>query len=49
MNVCRVGGSKPLVEVFEIGNLKSPFEDGSTKDIASAIKEWVLEIEERLE
>jgi len=49
MNVCRAGGSKPLLEVIELGNLKSPFEDGSIEEITKTIKEWVLEIEERLE
>jgi len=48
MNVCRVGGSKPFVDVVKLGNLKSPFEDGSIEEIANSIKEYICELEDRL-
>ncbi len=33
MNLCSVGGSKPFLELLELANLKSPFEDGTVKDV----------------
>lgn len=48
MKICRAGGSKPFVEVVELGNLKNPFEEGSIEGIVKSIREWVLDVEGEL-
>ena len=48
MKVCKAGGSKSFIDIIKLGNLKSPFEDGSIKDIVQDIREWVLNVEEKL-
>ena len=39
--LCDVGGSKSFVELVKLGNLKSPFADGSVATIIGDIKAWL--------
>ena len=39
--LCHVGGSKSFVELVKVGNLKSPFEDGSVASVIADIKAWL--------
>ncbi|NEU05367.1 M3 family oligoendopeptidase [Clostridium senegalense] len=46
--VCEAGGSKSFLEIIKLGNLKNPFEEESIKYIIKCIREWILDIEEKL-
>ena len=46
INICKVGGTKSFLEVIEIGNLKSPFEDGCVKSVIGTIKKYLDSIED---
>ena len=46
INICKVGGTKSFLEVIEIGNLKSPFEDGCVKSVTGTIKKYLDSIED---
>lgn len=48
LKVCRAGGSKPYIDILQVGSLKNPFEKGSIKDISETIKTWVLGLEDSL-
>ncbi|WP_460271901.1 M3 family oligoendopeptidase, partial [Clostridium sp. CTA-19] len=48
MKVCEAGGSKSFLEIIKLGNLKNPFEEESIKYVIKCIREWILDIEEKL-
>ncbi len=41
ISLCRVGGSKPFLELVRLANLDNPFEDGTIKRVVKPIKEWL--------
>ncbi len=46
LNLCRVGGSKPFLELLEEGNLQSPFQDSTIKSIITPLKKWLDSIDD---
>lgn len=41
LELCKVGGSKPFLELVELAGLKNPFIDGTIKETVKPIKEWL--------
>ncbi|MCL1990622.1 MAG: M3 family oligoendopeptidase [Defluviitaleaceae bacterium] len=41
LTLCDVGGSKSFLELIQLGNLKSPFEDGCVSSVITDIKTWL--------
>lgn len=39
LKICKVGGYYTFLDILKIGNIRSPFEDGSLKDIATSMVE----------
>lgn len=48
IKVCRTGGSKSLLDIVKVGDLKNPFEENSIDSIVKSIREWVLQVENQL-
>ena len=46
INICKVGGERSFLEIINIGNLKSPFEEGCVQYVISTINEWLNEIDD---
>ncbi|OZU88167.1 oligoendopeptidase F [Virgibacillus indicus] len=47
VNLCKLGGSKPFLELVEAANLKSPFEEGTVEDIVGTIEAWLESVEDK--
>jgi len=45
LRICQVGGTKSFLEIVELGNLKSPFEEGTVEEIIPVISGWLKEHE----
>ncbi|MBF8982768.1 M3 family oligoendopeptidase [Lutibacter sp. B2] len=43
LRLCRAGGSKSFLELVELADLKSPFEDGCIKSVIGEIEKWLKE------
>lgn len=41
LNLCKLGGSKPFLELLKEGNLQSPFEDLTIESVIEPIKNWL--------
>ncbi len=39
--LCRKGGSLPFTKLLDVANLKSPFEDGTLKEVIQEISNWL--------
>lgn len=48
IKVCSAGGSKSFMDIIKLGNLESPFKEGSIESIIKSIREWILEVEVKL-
>ena len=46
LRLCKVGGSKPFLELVELANLKNPFVDGTIKEVVEPIKEWLDNVDD---
>lgn len=46
IRLCKAGGSKSFLELVELANLKSPFEDGCVESIVGDIKTWLDSIDD---
>lgn len=46
IDICKVGGTKSFLEIVDIGNLKSPFEDGCVESVINTIKNWLEEVDD---
>ncbi len=46
LTLCRLGGSKPFLELVKCGNIKSPFEQGVMESIIPPIKDWLNKIDD---
>ncbi len=46
LNICKVGGRKSFLEIVEIGNLKSPFEDGCVESVINNIQDWLNSVDD---
>lgn len=42
LNLCRAGGTKGYLELLKIGNLKSPFEEGTVEEATGEVIEEIL-------
>ncbi len=47
LTLCKQGGSKSFLELVEVANLISPFEDGSVKSVIGDIEQWLDSIDDR--
>ncbi|MBE4909543.1 M3 family oligoendopeptidase [Bacillus luteolus] len=46
LNLCKQGGSKPFLELVEVANLKSPFEDGCVQSVVGVIEDWLNSVDD---
>ena len=46
LNICKVGGTKSFLEIVKIGNLESPFEENTMKNIAENINKLLENIKD---
>ena len=46
-NICKVGGSKPFLEILKTGNLKSPFEEETIKSVIGPVKSFLDSIDDK--
>ncbi|MDD4781516.1 MAG: M3 family oligoendopeptidase [Tissierellia bacterium] len=46
LNICKVGGSQPFLEIIKIGNLKSPFEEDTIKSVIGQVKKYLNNIDD---
>ena len=46
IRLCKAGGSKSFLELVDLANLKSPFEDGCVESIVGDIKSWLDSIDD---
>ena len=40
-DLCKAGGSMPFTKLLNVGNLRSPFDDGTLKEVVLEISEWL--------
>ncbi|MDA3845565.1 MAG: M3 family oligoendopeptidase [Vallitaleaceae bacterium] len=45
VKLCKLGGSKPFVELITSVGLKSPFESGTVESVVDVIKDWLEEFD----
>lgn len=46
LNLCKLGGSKPFLELVEEANLQSPFEEGGVRSVVYSIRDWLNEVDD---
>lgn len=46
LHLCKVGGSKPFLQLLKEGNLQSPFEDSTIESVIAPIKEWLDSVDD---
>lgn len=46
LRLCKAGGSKPFLELVELGDLKNPFVDGTIKSTVKPLKEWLDKVDD---
>jgi M3 family oligoendopeptidase len=46
LHLCKVGGSKPFLELLKEGGLESPFENSTIESVIAPIKKWLDEIDD---
>ncbi|MEL7649428.1 MAG: M3 family oligoendopeptidase [Sedimentibacter sp.] len=46
LHLCRVGGSKPFLELLKEGNLNSPFEDLTIEAVIEPIRNWLDSVDD---
>ena len=46
IRLCKAGGSKSFLELVDLANLKSPFEDGCVESIIGDIKTWLDSVDD---
>ncbi|KMK74361.1 M3 family oligoendopeptidase [Alkalihalobacillus pseudalcaliphilus] len=47
LDLCKLGGSKPFLQLVESANLRSPFEEGALEDVVKAIDEWLDSVNDK--
>lgn len=47
VRLCKAGGSKSFLELVELANLRSPFEDGCVESVTGMIKQWLDNVDDR--
>ena len=48
LNLCKAGGSKGYFDLLKVANLKSPFADGTVKEVMDEIKKLIKDFEQKL-
>jgi len=46
LHLCKVGGSKPFLELLKEGSLQSPFEDSTIESVIAPINKWLDEVDD---
>lgn len=46
-NLCKLGGSKPFLELVEAANLHSPFEEGTVESVVKTIEDWLNAVDDK--
>ena len=46
IRLCKAGGSKSFLELVDLANLKSPFEDGCVESVVGDIKTWLDSVDD---
>lgn len=46
VRLCKAGGSKSFLELVELAELRSPFEDGCVQSVVGPIQKWLDEIDD---
>jgi M3 family oligoendopeptidase len=46
LNLCKVGGSKPFLQLLQEGNLQSPFEDSTIESVIVPIKNYLDSVDD---
>ena len=41
INLCKAGGSQSFLDLVEVANLRSPFEDGCVESVTDLIRDWL--------
>lgn len=49
MKVCSAGGSQSFMDIIKLGHLENPFKEGSIEAIIKSVREWILEVEAKLD
>ena len=47
IRICKVGGTKSFLELVEMANLKSPFQNGCIGSIIEVINNWFNSIDDK--
>ncbi len=47
INLCKKGGSQSFTKLLKVANLKSPFKDGSLKDVVDVISKWLDNVDDK--
>ncbi|MBS3681627.1 M3 family oligoendopeptidase [Ornithinibacillus massiliensis] len=47
LKLCKLGGSKPFLELVKTANLKSPFEEGTVESTVKAIEAWLASVDDK--
>lgn len=46
LHICKVGGSKPFLELLKEGNLQSPFQNSTIESVIAPINKWLASIDD---
>lgn len=44
--LCKAGGSKPFLELLEVGNLNNPFKEGCMREVIKPLKQWLDSVDD---
>jgi len=47
INLCKLGGSKPFLELVKAAKLRSPFEEGTVESVIGTIEEWLDSVDDK--
>lgn len=47
LRLCKAGGSQSFLELVQLANLRSPFEDGCVASVVDVIKDWLEQVDDR--
>lgn len=47
VNLCKLGGSKPFLELIASAHLNSPFEEGTVKSVVQTIDTWLESVDDK--
>ncbi|WP_087972481.1 M3 family oligoendopeptidase [Oceanobacillus rekensis] len=47
LNLCKLGGSKSFLELVEVANLRSPFDEGTVETVIGTIEAWLESVDDQ--